>query len=134
MTVEFRRINHFTVNAPSGEQKKVREFYGEILGLKEVKIPENLLELYEIIWYELLDVRLHIEFVKNYVRPREDYEKGVILPGRHVALEVKNIHTVRRELEKHGVPIRDAVELSDRDRFYTIDPFGNFFEFIEFHK
>lgn len=134
MAVELRRINHVTVNAPSGEQNKVREFFGNILGLKEVQIPQKVLEIYEVMWFELLDILLHIEFTKNYERPKEGYENGAVLPGRHLAIEVKNIQQVRKHFEERGVAIREAVAIPDRDRFYCIDPFGNFFEIIEFHK
>lgn len=134
MAVEFHRLNHITLTAPSGEQQKIRWFYGSVLGLKEVARPDNLEELYEIIWFKLLGFLLHIEFIKNFVKPPENYENGIILPGHHVALEVKNIKQVRKALEKEKVAIREAVTLPDRDRFYAQDPFGNFLEFIEFHS
>jgi len=134
MVAEFTRLNHITVNAPSGSQDKVRWFYGKILGLKEVPIPPKLLDLYEIVWFQLLDFLLHIEFVKEFETPPENYENGAILPGRHIALEVKNIEHLRQELESHKVEIREAVPIPDRVRFYAKDPFGNFLEIIQFKK
>ena len=56
MTIAYRRINHVTVAVPADEHAKVREFYGGVLGLQEVKRPEALGAVYDIIWYELLDV------------------------------------------------------------------------------
>jgi hypothetical protein len=48
---------------PAGEHERVRTFYGGVLGLREVKRPEALGVVYDIIWYELLDMavahRLH---------------------------------------------------------------------------
>ena len=133
MSVEFRRLNHLTVNAPSGEQEKVRWFYCTLLGLKEVPRPGNLDKIYEIMWFQLCDFLFHIEFVKDFTRPPVSYEKDAILPGRHIALEVKNIHKVRQLLTDAKLTIYEAVTLADRDRFYVLDPFGNFFELIEFH-
>jgi len=132
MGIKIKRLHHLTVNAPSGEQEKVRWFYGTILGLKEIPIPKKLEGVYEIIWYELTDVLLHIEFTKNYIQPREQYENDVIMPGRHFALEVEKLSEIRAKFEKHQVVIREAVSLTDRDRFYAVDPFGNFIELIEF--
>ena len=34
-------------------------------------------------------------------------------------------------LEENGAEIREAVVIPDRERFYVLDPFGNYFEFIE---
>jgi catechol 2,3-dioxygenase-like lactoylglutathione lyase family enzyme len=132
MKIEFRRLHHITINAPSGEQKKIRWFYGSLLGLDEVPIPDQLGQLYEIVWFKLFDYLLHIECINNFVKPNENYENGTILPGRHIALEVKNIGEVRKTLKEAQVEIREAVTLLDRDRFYILDPFGNFIEIIEF--
>jgi catechol 2,3-dioxygenase-like lactoylglutathione lyase family enzyme len=56
------------------------------------------------------------------VRPAEN---------RHVAVEVTNIRAVRDYLRKQGAEIREAVVIPDRERFYVLDPFGNYFELIE---
>jgi len=134
MKIEFRRLNHITVNAPTGTQEKARFFYGAILGLKEVPRPGNLDEIYEIMWFQWLDFILHIEFVEEFSRPPVTYQNGAILPGRHIALEIKDLKQVRQSLEKARLTIHEAVTLADRDRFYVVDPFGNFLEFIEFHS
>lgn len=122
MIIAYRQINHVTVAVPADEHAKVRGFYGGVLGLKEVKRPEALGAFYDIIWYELLDVLLHIDFTPPWTKPAEN---------RHIALEVKNLDTVRAYLEEKRVEIREAVVIPDRQRFYVLDPFGNYFEFIE---
>jgi len=135
MAISLRRLNHITVSAPHGEQAKVRAFYGTLLGLKEVELPASLTAVYEIVWFELLDFLLHVEFAHNFVRPQPVWtENGVVMLGRHTALEVKNIKEVRKTLEDAKAVIHEAVVLADRDRFYTEDPFGNVWEIIEFHK
>lgn len=121
MSIEFTRLNHVTICAPSGEHETVRAYYGDILGLKEVKRPAVLDEIYDIIWFDMLDILLHVEFSPNFA------PSDVI----HFALEVKNIHEVEKYLKGKGVVIREAVPISDRDRFYAVDPFGNFIEIIE---
>jgi len=123
MTISFRRINHVTVAVPAGEEEKVRAFYGGLLGLKELPQNKALEGHYTLIWYELLDIQLHLDFTAPWITPAEN---------RHVALEVDDLGNVRRFLESKGVVIREAVPMPDRVRFYLLDPFGNYFEFIEF--
>ena len=121
--ISFRRLNHVTVAVPAGEEEKVRAFYGGVLGLKELPRNKALQDHYTLIWYELLDIQLHLDFSPPWVTPAEN---------RHVALEVRNLAGVRTYLESKGATIREAVPMPDRDRFYLLDPFGNYFEFIEF--
>ena len=122
MTIAYRRINHVTLAVPAGEHAKVREFYGQVLGLQEVRRPEALGAIYDIIWYELLDILLHIDFTPPWTKPAEN---------RHIAVEVKDLDIVRAYLKENGVEIREAVPIPDRKRFYVLDPFGNYFEFVE---
>lgn len=132
--IEYTRLNHITVNAPSGSQEKVRFFYSNVMGFNEIPIPEKLLKIYEILWFKCLEFIFHVEFIEDFEKKSLQYEeKGAILPGCHLALEVKNIKKVREHFEKHKVKIDEAVLLEDRERFYVSDPFGNVFEIIEFH-
>jgi catechol 2,3-dioxygenase-like lactoylglutathione lyase family enzyme len=121
--ISFRRLNHVTVAVPAGEEEKVRAFYGGVLGLKELPRNKALQDHYTLIWYELLDIQLHLDFSPPWVTPSEN---------RHVALEVNDLAKVRQYLESKGATIREAVPMPDRVRFYLLDPFGNYFEFIEF--
>ena len=120
--IVFKRINHVTVAVPAGEEAKVRAFYGGVLGLEEVPQDKSLQGHYMLIWYKLLDILLHLDFSPPWVTPAENH---------HVALEVKNLKEVRTYLESKNAEIRHAVPMPDRDRFYLIDPFGTYFEFIE---
>ena len=122
MDIEYRQVNHVTVAVPAGEHEKVRAFYSGILGLKEVTPPAAVDGAYDILWFQWLDILLHIDFTPPWVKPAEN---------RHVAVEVRNIRAVRDYLEKQGAEIREAVVIPDRVRFYVLDPFGNYFELIE---
>jgi catechol 2,3-dioxygenase-like lactoylglutathione lyase family enzyme len=122
MNIEYRRINHVTVAVPAGEHEKVRAFYSGVLGLKEVERPGALNKIYDLIWYEWMDILLHIDFTPPWTKPAEN---------RHVAVEVKDLPAVRAYLEQQGAEIREAVAMPDRERFYLLDPFGNYFEIIE---
>jgi catechol 2,3-dioxygenase-like lactoylglutathione lyase family enzyme len=69
-----------------------------------------------------MDVLLHIDFSPPWFKPAEN---------RHVAVEVKDIRSVRTYLEGQGAEIVQAVPMPDRERFYLLDPFGNYIELIE---
>ena len=103
----------------------MRAFYSGVLGLEEVKRPEALGVVYDIIWFEWLDILLHIDFTPPWTKPAEN---------RHIAFEVSDLQAVRTCLEEKGAEIREAVVIPDRDRFYVLDPFGNYFEFIQMKR
>jgi catechol 2,3-dioxygenase-like lactoylglutathione lyase family enzyme len=125
MTPEYRRLNHVTINVPAGEHERVRAFYGGTLGLKEIPFPNALAGTYDLIWFECLDFLIHVDFTPPFFKPAEN---------RHVALEVRDIAAVRRHFGERGAEIREAVTIPDRDRFYVLDPFGNYFEIMEMHR
>ena len=134
MKLSIHRLHHITINAPSGEEAKIRSFYGGILGLKEVELPSSLTSVFEIVWFEMLDYLLHVEFTHHFIHPETCIEKDVMLPGRHFAVEIIGIHEFRKYLEANNVVILEAVVIPDRDRFYMVDSFGIILELIEFHK
>ena len=123
MKITYNRLNHVTIAVPDGEHEKVRAFYGDILGLREIERPGALGGVYDLIWYEWLDFLLHIDFTPPWSKPAEN---------RHLAVEVADIGGVRKYLQMQGAEIREALLIPDRDRFYVIDPFGNYLEFLEF--
>jgi len=122
MQLNARRINHVTIAVPAGEHEKVRAFYGDVLGLEEIPRPAELNAVYDLIWYKFLDILFHLDFTPPWYSPAEN---------RHVAIEVNDLQALRRYLESKGATIREAVAMPDRDRFYLLDPFGNYFELIE---
>jgi catechol 2,3-dioxygenase-like lactoylglutathione lyase family enzyme len=122
MKIKGRRLNHITVAVPAGEHDKVRAFYGGVMGLEEIPRPVALNAVYDLMWFKFLDILLHLDFTPPWVKPAEN---------RHIALEVDHLSEVRSYLESKGATIREAVPMPDRDRFYLLDPFGNYFELME---
>ncbi len=125
MKIQARRLNHITVAVPAGEHERVRAFYSDVLGLEEIPRPDALNKIYDLIWYKFLDILLHLDFTPPWVTPAEN---------RHIALEVVDMPAIRRYLESKGATIREAVPMPDRDRFYLLDPFGNYFELLEMKR
>ena len=124
MKVNAKRINHVTIAVPAGEHEKVRAFYGGLLGLEEIPRPGALNAVYDLMWFKLLDILLHLDFTPPWTKPAEN---------RHLALEIHDLPKLRRYLEDKGATIREAVPMEDRERFYLLDPFGNYFELLEMH-
>ena len=124
MKVNAKRINHVTIAVPAGEHEKVRAFYGGLLGLEEIPRPAALNAVYDLMWFKLLDILLHLDFTPPWTKPAEN---------RHLALEIHDLPKLRRYLEHKGATIREAVPMEDRERFYLLDPFGNYFELLEMH-
>ena len=122
MKIKAKRLNHITVAMPAGQHDQVREFYGGVLGLEEIPRPAALNKVYDLMWFIFLDIQLHLDFTPPWIVPSEN---------RHIALEVDDLPAVRRYLESKRATIREAVAMPDRDRFYLLDPFGNYFELLE---
>jgi catechol 2,3-dioxygenase-like lactoylglutathione lyase family enzyme len=122
MKLKAKRINHITVAVPAGEHAKARDFYGGVLGLEEVPRPEALNAVYGLMWFKFLDILIHLDFTPPWVKPAEN---------RHIAIEIDDLPALRRYLESQHATIREAVVMPDRDRFYLLDPFGNYFELME---
>jgi len=122
MKMKAKRINHITVAVPAGEHARARDFYGGVLGLEEVPRPEALNAVYDLMWFKFLDILIHLDFTPPWVKPAEN---------RHIAIEIDDLPALRRYLESQHATIREAVVMPDRDRFYLLDPFGNYFELME---
>ena len=125
MKLKAIRLDHVTVSVPAGEHEKARKFYGGVLGLEEVPRPEALNAVYDLMWFRFLDILLHLDFTPPWTPPAEN---------RHVAIEVEDLPALRRYLESKQATIREAVVMPDRDRFYLLDPFGNYFELLEMKR
>lgn len=135
MIIKFGRLNHVAVNMPKGELQKVREFYRDKMGLKEISAPKLAKpDIFEFIWFEIGDFIVHFRFVLAPLSEKlpesmsmNDSDKA------HFAIEVEDIHEVRKEMEKRGIYIFETIPLNDRDRFMIKDPYGNAMEIIELH-
>ena len=119
MRVAFKRLNHVQVCIPRGAEGEAREFYGRLLGLREIEKPE-VLKKNGGLWFEVADIQLHV-----------GVEEAVAPSKRHPAFEVEDVHGVRRYLEESGVRTKDEPSLPGVARFSFFDPFGNRIELME---
>ncbi|WP_126246322.1 VOC family protein [Chitinophaga rhizosphaerae] len=119
--IRFTKIDHVAVMIPTGQQAAARQFYGQLLQLKEIpgQHPRNA------IWYEIADIQLHLV----------EEESTTGLPsGRHPAFEVESLEAAKAYLQSNGVAIAYTSKIEGRERAFFRDPFGNRVEMIEFDK
>jgi WD40 repeat protein/catechol 2,3-dioxygenase-like lactoylglutathione lyase family enzyme len=115
-------IDHIHLTAPTGSEDKIREFYGDVLGLNEISKPPQLADRGGV-WFDCGNLQLHIGVE---AAPGNTYSK------RHVAFRVADLDAVRAALTDNGYAIEEETTLPEgRRRFYCRDSVGNRLEFVE---
>ncbi len=119
----IKGIDHVQLAAPSGCEEKAREFYGEILGLVELKKPQSL-QGRGGCWFQCGIQEIHIGVQEDFI-PATKAHPGII---------IENIEEFKRYLANHGIASKEDTPIGGRERVFVDDPFGNRLEFIEFAK
>lgn len=114
------RIDHLQIAAPEGCEEASREFYGTILGMKEIEKPEAL-RARGGCWFQCGEQQLHIGVEREFRAAKK----------AHPAFAVENLEELRQILVSHGVAVTDDEHLPGVRRFYAWDPWGNRLEFLE---
>ena len=117
--IEFIRADHINISAPPERLEEARQFYTEVIGLKQIERPDKIFGS-KGYWFNIGDIQLHISC--EHPLPRST---------RHTAFGVTDIAAARKQLEKYGLEITEEPVLPGRDRFAFIDPFGNRMELLE---
>jgi catechol 2,3-dioxygenase-like lactoylglutathione lyase family enzyme len=120
--MEFRiaSIDHVQIAAPPGCEAAAREFYGAILGMKELVKPAAL-QARGGCWFECGAHQLHVGVEQDFRPARK----------AHPAFAVVRLGELREMLVARGIPVADDGNLPDTRRFYADDPWGNRLEFVE---
>ncbi|MGC2333420.1 MAG: VOC family protein [Candidatus Acidiferrales bacterium] len=113
------RIDHIQIAAPAGCEQAAREFYGGILGLKEIEKPAAL-QARGGCWFECGDQQLHVGVEPDF-RPAKK---------AHPAFAVVGFDRLRETLAQCGIVLTDE-SIPGTRRFYADDPSGNRLEFVE---
>jgi catechol 2,3-dioxygenase-like lactoylglutathione lyase family enzyme len=116
-------IDHVLLSMPRGSEQTARDFYGGVLGLREVPKPPPL-HTHGGCWFvspgdEAMSIHLGIE--EPFVPARK----------AHVALLIDDLPGLRAALEAAGAEVRDDDADIGVRRFYAFDPFGNRLELID---
>ena len=123
MTFQIARIDHIQIAAPEGCEEAAREFYGAVLGMKEIEKPP-VLRARGGCWFECGAHQLHIGIEREF-RPAKK---------AHPAFAVFNLDKLREAIANLGIAVTDDDNLPGERRFYAVDPWGNRLEFIEVQK
>jgi catechol 2,3-dioxygenase-like lactoylglutathione lyase family enzyme len=113
------RLDHIQIAAPPGSEAAAREFYGGLLGLKEIAKPPELVSRGGV-WFQVGAQQLHIGIEDPFVPARK----------AHPAFAVDDLERVARELQSAGAPVNWDETVPHLRRFFTNDPVGNRLEFL----
>jgi catechol 2,3-dioxygenase-like lactoylglutathione lyase family enzyme len=116
----IQALHHAAITVPTTGLEEARRFYSGLLGLEERDRPAAELGRPGI-WYRIGEAELHIQC--RDIVPSGDSD-------HHPALVVDDVAGLREHLRANGVEVLDAQPLSDRERFFCRDPFGNRLEFL----
>jgi extradiol dioxygenase family protein len=110
------------IAAPPGCEAEARRFFGDLLGLQELRKPAPLRSRGGA-WFTLGDGRqLHIGIEEPFVPAQKAHT------GLRVAFA--ELEALARRLEAAGATVEWDDSLPDVRRFYTADPWGNRLELL----
>jgi catechol 2,3-dioxygenase-like lactoylglutathione lyase family enzyme len=117
--VSFTAIDHIQLAMPPGREDEARRFYGNILGMVELKKPEELAQRGGC-WFESGRVQIHLG-VENDFRPARK---------AHPALRCRDYPELTARLRQSGVEVTADSAIPGVTRCHVHDPFGNRIELI----
>lgn len=120
MKSQIARLDHIQIAAPAGCEAAAREFYGTLLGLRELPKPAAL-ESRGGCWFECGSLQLHLGVEADFRPARK----------AHPAFAVHNLDELRETFLAHGVKVADDTSIPGIRRFHSEDPWGNRLEFLE---
>lgn len=113
-------IHHVQLACPPGSEPVLREFYGGVLGLEELRKPAALAARGGC-WFRGHGIELHLGVEQDFRPARK----------AHPGLQVSGLDAWADRLRDAGYPVRFDDEFPGMRRFYTHDPNGNRLEFLE---
>ena len=115
-------LDHVQVAAPAGCEVSAREFYGRLLGLRELAKPEPL-RARGGVWFALRAGQLHVGVADPFTPATKAH------PGLRIGGE-RPLRALARRLEQAGHVVTWDDTLPGELRFYTADPWGNRLELL----
>ncbi len=111
-------IDHVQVAAPSGCENAARAFYGDLLGLEELRKPEAL-QGRGGCWFRAGGQELHVGVESSFAPALK----------AHPGFVVADLASLRAALHDAGIVTHDDDSIPGSRRFFAADPFGNRLEF-----
>ncbi len=113
-------LDHIQIAMPRGKEPAARAFYSELLGLRELPKPPQLVARGGC-WFSGPGLVLHLGVEEPFVAARK----------AHPAFRVADLDACQAALEAAGVATVAETNLPEVRRFYANDPFGNRIEFMQ---
>lgn len=120
MKARITHLDHIQIAAPPGCEEAAKEFFGVILGLREIEKPEALRSRGGC-WFECGSQQLHVGVEQDF-RPAKK---------AHPAFVAADLDELRRELLARGCKVVEDASIPEARRFFTDDPWGNRLEIVE---
>ncbi|MCL4509054.1 MAG: glyoxalase [Chloroflexi bacterium] len=112
---------HVQLAIPGGSEEVARDFYGRLLGLREIGKPASLVARGGC-WFQLASgQQLHLGVEQSFQPARK----------AHPAFLCANVSQLRQQLEEAGIRTSPDDLIPGVRRFYCADPFGNRLEFAD---
>ena len=114
-------LHHVNITVTAELETAAKEFYGSVLGLKQVPKPAAARPTGA--WYQIGVNQLHLSV--------EDEETGA-LSSRHICFHVDDLSAAEKKFRDAGVEIfHDPRPVPGTQRFYVRDPGGNQLEIVQ---
>lgn len=119
--MNISRIHHAQITIPAGAETSARDFYCNVLGLREIEKPASL-QARGGFWLQVGEMQVHV-----------GTEAGVdrLKTKAHLAYQVDDVAAWQNTLAAHGIEMADSIPIEGYARFEFRDPFGNRVEFIQ---
>jgi len=116
----LQSMHHVLLAMPAGREAEARAFYRDLLGIPEVKKPDNLATRGGC-WFELGPVKIHLGVEKDFRPARK----------AHPAFLVEDVKAMTAKAVAAGYQVSDDEPLAGYERKYVYDPFGNRIELMQ---
>ena len=113
-------LDHVQLAMPAGAEDRARQFYLDVLGLREIPKPAALVARGGV-WFGNSSIQLHLGVDADFRPARK----------AHPAVRVDNLEELATACQAAGYPPEFDSAIPDVARFYVADPFGNQLEFLQ---
>lgn len=120
MSFIFKSIDHVQLAAPKDSEPIARQFFGEVLGFKEIEKPEALKKKGGV-WFEFGNYQIHIGIEEPFAPAKK----------AHPAFQIENLESLKEHLTNKEINYIVDYDLPGANRIYIHDPFGNRMEMLE---
>ena len=122
MSIGIIEVNHVNVTVPATQESAAKNFYGVVLGLRQIPKPEGTRQNVGG-WFELGGMQLHLSIEDGAANETSD---------RHVCYQVSDIAAAAVHFRQAGVEVLDDdARVRGQSRFFVRDPGGNLIEITQ---